>query len=54
MVGLDAFYGFSQLRLRILDYMTFVENTIVPFDGLKIADVVANNLIGGYHNVILG
>ena len=54
MVGLDALHGFSQLGLRILDDVTLVENAIVPFDSLKVADVVANHLIGGYHNVVLG
>ena len=54
MVGLDTFHGFSQLGLRVLDDVTFVENTIVPLDSLQIVDVVANNLIRGYHNVILG
>ena len=54
MVGLDTFHGLSQLGLRIPDDVTLIENTIVPFDSLQIADVVANHLIGGYHDVILG
>lgn len=54
MVRLDTLHGFSQLGLRILDDMTLVENTIVPLGSLQIADVVANHLIGGYHNIVLG
>jgi len=54
MVGLDTLHGFSQLSLRILDDVTLVENAVVPFDSLQIADVVANHLVGGYRNVILG
>ena len=53
MVGLDTLHGFSQLGFRVLDDMTLVENAIVPFDGSQIVDVVANHLIGGYHNVVL-
>jgi len=54
MVGLDTLHGFGQLGLRILDDVTLVENAIVPLDSFQIGDVVANNLVGGYHNVILG
>ena len=54
MVGLETFHGFSQLGLRILDDMTLVENAIVPLDSLQILDVVANHLVGGYNNVVLG
>ena len=54
MVGLDTFHGFSQLGFRILDDVTLVENAIVPLDSLQVLDVVANHLVGGYHNVILG
>jgi len=54
VVGLDTLHGFSQLGLRILDDVTLVENAIVPLDSLQIADVVANHLVGGYHNIVLG
>ena len=32
--------------------MTLIKNTIVPFDSLEIVDIVANNLIGGYDDVV--
>jgi hypothetical protein len=54
MVGLDAFHGFRLLGLRILDDMTLVGNAIVPLDSLEIVDIVANHLIKGYHDVVLG
>ena len=54
MVGLDALHGFGQLGLRILYDMAFVENAIVPLDSLQIVDIVANHLVGGYHDVVLG
>ena len=34
--------------------MTFIKNAIVPLDSLEIMDIVANNLVGGYDNVVLG
>ena len=54
MVGLDTFHGFSQLGLRILDDVALVENAIVPLDSLQILDVVADHLIRGYYDVVLG
>ena len=54
MVGLDAFHGFCQLGLRVLDDMTLIQDAIVPLDSLQILDIVANHLVGSYYNVILG
>ena len=53
-MGLDTLHSFGQLCLRILDNVTLVENAIVPLDSFQVGDVVANHLVGGYYNVILG
>ena len=52
MDGSNLLHGLGQLRLCVLDDVTFIENAIVPVHVLEAADVVPNDFVRGHYHVI--
>ena len=48
-----AFDSFCELRLRVLDDVTLVENAVQPVDVFQVGDIVTNDLIGCDDDVAL-
>lgn len=52
MLSAYALDSFGDLRLCVLDDMAFVENTIQPVKTLELSNIIPNNFVRGYDNVV--
>ena len=52
MIGTNSLDSLSQLSLRILDDVAFIEDAVVPADVLQTVDIVPDDLVGCDHYVV--
>lgn len=53
MICLNAFHRLGQLRFRVLDDVTFIQNAVMPVHRLQTGNIVPDDLVRGNHNVVV-